>query len=80
MEKGGADKEHQFSPIYQELLSNGFSDQELIEGKVVLILYQWYRHNPSKLHDVLDWAIVEKGVKRKLPRQGDSIKGELPAA
>jgi len=63
MEKGGADTEHQFPPMYQELLSNGFSDQELIEGKVVLILYQYYRHNPSKIHDVLDWAIVEKGVK-----------------
>ena len=63
MEKGGADTEHQFPPMYQELLSNGFSDQELIEGKVVFILYQWYRHNPSKIHDVLDWAIVEKGVK-----------------
>lgn len=63
MEKGGADKEHKFPPMYQELLSNGLSDQELIEGKVVLILYQWYRHNPSKVHDVLDWAIVEKGVK-----------------
>jgi len=63
MEKGGADTEHQFSPMYQELLSNGFSDQELIDGKVVFILYQWYRHNPSNIHDVLDWAIVEKGVK-----------------
>jgi len=66
MEKGGADTEHQFPPMYQELLNNGFSDQELIEGKVVLILYQYYRHNPSKIHDVLDWAIVEKGVKVNL--------------
>ncbi len=63
MEKGGADTEHQFPPMYQELLRNGFSDQELIEGKVVLILYQYYQHNPSKIHDVMDWAIVEKGVK-----------------
>ena len=66
MEQGGADTEHQFPPMYQELLNNGFSDQELIEGKVVLILYQYYRHNPSKIHDVLDWAIVEKGVKVNL--------------
>ena len=49
--------------MYQELLSNGVSDQELIEGKVVVILYQWYRHNASNLHDELDWAIVDKGVK-----------------
>jgi hypothetical protein len=63
MEKGDGDKRHQILPMYQELLSNGFSDQELIEGKVVIILYQWYQHNPSNLHDELDWAIVEKGVK-----------------
>ena len=62
IEKGAADRAHKFPPMYQELLSNGFSDQELIEGKVVIILYQWYRHNPSKGYDVLDWAIVEKGI------------------
>ena len=62
MEKGVTDTEHNVPPIYQELLSRGFSDQELIEGKVVIIFYQWYRHNPSKVHGLLDWAIVEKGI------------------
>lgn len=65
MEKGAVDKEHKFLPMYQELLNNRFSDQELNTGKVVIILYQWYQHNPSRTHDVLDWAIVEKGVKVK---------------
>lgn len=63
MEKGAEDTAHKIPPMYQELLSNGFSDQELIEGKVVIILYQWFRHNPSTAHDELDWAIVEKGIK-----------------
>jgi hypothetical protein len=63
MEKGAEDTAHKIPPMYQELLSNGFSDQELIEGKVVIILYQWLQHNPSKVHDELDWAIVEKGIK-----------------
>jgi hypothetical protein len=51
--------------MYQELLSNGFSDQELIEGKVVIIVYQMFQHNPSNFHSELDWAIVEKGIKVK---------------
>lgn len=60
--KGGEDAEHRLPPIYQELINNGFSDQELVDGKVVIILYQYYRHNASRVHDHLDWAIVEKGL------------------
>ena len=62
IEKGGGDKEHKFPPMYQELIRNGLSDQELIEGKVVIIIYQSYRHNISKMHYVFDWAIIEKGI------------------
>ena len=63
MEKGVYDNEHTFPSMYQELLRNGLSDQELIEGKVVVIVYQTFWHNRSRRHDFLDWAIVEKGIK-----------------
>jgi hypothetical protein len=62
LEKGMTEGEHKLPPIYQALLTNGISDQELIEGKVVIIFYQWYRHNRSTNHGLLDWAIVEKGI------------------
>ena len=63
IEKGVINGPHKIPPIYQELLSNGYSDQELIEGKVVVIVYQTYWHNRSRSHDFLDWAIVENGIK-----------------
>ena len=63
IEKGVVKGPHKIPPIYQELLSNGYSDQELIEGKVVVIVYQTYWHNRSRTHDFLDWAIVDKGIK-----------------
>lgn len=59
---GAEDAGHRLPPIYQELINNGFSDQDLVDGKVVIILYQGYRHNRSRVHDHLDWALVEKGV------------------
>ena len=65
IEKGVRRGETQVPPMYQELIRNGLSDQELIDGKVVIIIYQWYRHNRSRDHYVFDWAIVEKGIKVK---------------
>lgn len=49
-------------PIYEELVSNGVSDQELTDGKIVVIVYQIYWHNQSGSHDWLDWAIVKRGM------------------
>jgi len=63
IEKGVINGPHKIPPIYQELLSNGYSDQEMIEGKVVVIVYQTYWHNRSRSHDFLDWAVVENGIK-----------------
>ena len=74
MEKGLGDRQGvRIPPIYQELLNKGVSDEELIDGKVVVIVYQTYWHNRSRRHDFLDWAIVEKGSTLK---KGNVVKVE----
>lgn len=65
---------HKLPPIYEELVSNGVSDQELIDGKIVVIVYQIYWHNQSRSHDWLDWAIVKKGV---TVSKGNIVKVEV---
>ena len=73
IEKGVTDRVHKIPPIYQELLNKGVSDEELIDGKVVVIAYQTFWHNRSRRHDFLDWAIVEKGSTLK---KGNIVKVE----